>query len=348
MNEQRFSLPGRTENPEGPKQPEEERAKQETPESATEQKEQEGGFESRYENLANEWNAIKRDREVTFQVAHMQSEGLQTLISEYGSDAVFDAIKKQFETKTEGSTFSTFEVVRVLEADPKKRAELFEKIKTDAQQEGEKFDKAVNPTLTGDERWNSEPRWYFDSHWGGGKNFALGAKFRADAMQALDSVFGKIAPQRHYKILDSRMHEFATYVSQFEEEEQKLKGQLAEAGNDIFRLVEDRDKNSEERTEQLRSQADKLHEELTKEVERITQELNTKLEEWRAKVVGDLSKVGSLDTASEEMKTALQGVLEKVETEIADHVKRTEQEIADKTAPLRKLMSGVEGLHRSY
>lgn len=278
----------------------------------------------------------------------MQSEGLQTLISEYGSDAVFDAIKKQFETKKEGSTFSTFEVIRSLEADPKKRSALFEKIKTDAQQEGEKFDEAVNPILTGDERWNSEPRHYFDSMWGGGKNFALGAKFKAEAMQALDGVFGKIAPQRHYKILGSRMHEFATYVSQFEEEEQKLKGQLAEAGNDIFRLVEDRDKNSEGRTEQLRSQADKLHEELTKEVERITQELNTKLEEWRAKVVGDLSKVGSLDTASEEMKTALQGVLEKVETEIADHVKRTEQEIADKTAPLRKLMSEVEGLHRSY
>ncbi len=342
MNEQRFSLPGRT-NPEGPKQPEEERAKQKTPESATEQKEQEGSFESRYENLANEWNAIKRDREVTFQVAHMQSEGLQTLISEYGSDAVFDAIKKQSETKADGGTFSTFEVVRALEADPKKRATLFEKMKTDAQQQGEKFDQWIDNPEQSETQYD-----YFNSMWGGAQNFSRVAEFRADAMKALDSVFGRMAPQRHYKILGSRMHEFATYVSQFEEEEQKLKDQLAEAGNDIFRLVEDRDKNSEGRTEQLRSQADKLHEELTKEVERITQELNTKLEEWRAKVVGDLSKVGSLETASDEMTTALQGVLEKVETEIADHVKRTEQEIADKTATLRKLMSGVEGLHRSY
>lgn len=76
MNEKRFGLPGRTENPEGPKQPEEERAKQETPESATEQKEQEGGFESRYESLANEWNAIKRDREVTFSSWHHAVRGI--------------------------------------------------------------------------------------------------------------------------------------------------------------------------------------------------------------------------------------------------------------------------------
>lgn len=340
MIEQRFGLPGHTENPETQQQPEKQvQATQETPESTTEQ---ESGFESRYENLAQEWNAIKRDREVTFQVADMQSEGLQTLISEYGSDAVFDAIKKQSE-KAENSTLSTFEVVRALETDPQKRAALFEKMNTDAQQQGEKFD-----------RWVADPEKdegqhdYFQSMWGSSQNLSKSTEFRVGAMKSLDSVFGRIAPQRHYKILGSRMNEFATYVSKFTEEEQKLKGQLAESGNDIFRLVEDRDKNSEGRTEQLRSQADKLHEELTGEVERITQELNVKLEEWRANVVGDLSKVGSLETASEEMKTALQEVLEKVETEIAEHIKLTEQEIANKTAPLRKLMSGVEGLYRSY
>lgn len=334
MNEQQFDAP----QPEG-----DDHAKPEIPESATEQNEQEGDFESRYENLAHEYNSIKREREITFQVADMQSEGLQTLINEYGSDTVFNAIKKRFETKPKGDTFSTFEVVRELEPDPEKRAALFEKMKTDANQQGEKFDQWVDNPEQNEIQYD-----YFNITHGSAQNFSLGAKFRVDAMKALDGVLGKIAPQRHYKILGSRMHEFATYVSQFEKEEEKLKSQLAEAGDDIFRLVEDRDKNSKEKTERLRSQVDKLSQELTREVEKITTELNTRLEEWRAKVIDDLGKVGSLETTSDEMQAALQEALGKVETEIAEHVKKAEQEIADKTAPLRELMSRLKGINNSY
>ncbi|MFA6131530.1 MAG: hypothetical protein WC702_00475 [Patescibacteria group bacterium] len=316
-------------------------------ESATEKKEPRRDFESRFNDLARERSIIEHDSEITFQVAQMQMEGLQTLINEYGSDAVFEAIKKQFKSKTGDDTFSTFEVVKALESNPKKRASLFEKMKADAQQEGEKFDRAVNPDLTGEARWNSTPRRYFDSHWGSGQNFVRGVVSGVEAMQALDSFFGRIAPERYYRILSSRVSEFATYVSQFEEEEQKLKGQLAEAGNDIFRLVEDRDETRKERREQLLDRADELSEELTNEIERITNEVKAKLEEWRAKAVGDLSRVGSLETASDEMKTALQKALGEVEAEIASRVKKTEQEIIEQTAALRKVMRGLEELYRS-
>lgn len=326
------------------KSPEEVLAEQERAEHApesgqVEQQEGQESLESRYDRLAKEALGIKRDREITFQLSDMQSEGLQTLVGEYGADLVFGAIKKQFESKGQ-DTFSTFEVIRALEPDKNKRNNLYAKMLGDAKGQAEQFEQGFR------REDNPEPRDYFESMYGSGENFARGAQFRVEAMKSLDSVFGKVAPQRHYRILGSHMAEFATYVSQFAEEEAKLKDELTQAGNDIFRLVEQRAKITDGRTEKLRSEADELREELSEEIQRISSELNTKLEEYRARVVSDLSKVGNLETASEEMRTALQEVLQKVEGEIITRVEATQKEIAEKTAPLREMMNGVSSLDR--
>tara|TARA_B100000315_G_scaffold258956_1_gene312935 strand:+ start:343 stop:1329 length:987 start_codon:yes stop_codon:yes gene_type:complete len=303
-------------------------------EYTVEEEKKDSDFDTRYENLENERNLIKREREITFQLSILQSEGLDTLVGEYGGDKVFNVIKEQFKTNPRGDVFSTFEVIRALEPDSKKRADLFEKIKTDSRERGEEMEQDEHD--------------YFKVMWGSAGNFSRGTGFRVEAMKSLDSVFGKIAPQRHYNILGSRMQEFAVHVSQFEEEEKKLKEQLAEVGDDTFKLVENRNKNSEQKREELRLQADKLHKELVGQVERITNELNTEFEKWRAKVIGDLAAVGSLETESEEMKSALQVALERVESEIATQFKNTEQKISEKTESLQKLIGGVEGIRGSY
>ncbi len=102
--ENRLRVPQQEQEVGQQKSPEEVLAEQERAEHApeSEQVEQQEGkesLESRYDRLAKEALGIKRDREITFQLSDMQSEGLQTLVGEYGADAVFSAIKKQFELK---------------------------------------------------------------------------------------------------------------------------------------------------------------------------------------------------------------------------------------------------------
>lgn len=163
-------------------------------------------------------------------------------------------------------------------------------------------------------------------------------------MKNLDSVLGKIGSERQYRVLNSGMAGFNVFGS--EDDEVKFKQELEQAGNNIFNLTEQRSKAIGARTEKLRAESDKLIDELTTEIQLITTELNTKLEEYRARVVRDISKVGNLETISEEMRTVLQGVLSKVEGEIVTHVQATEKEIAEKTAPLRQMMDGAANLHR--
>jgi dihydroxyacetone kinase DhaKLM complex PTS-EIIA-like component DhaM len=297
-------------------------------------------LEARYDRLVKESLGIKRDRVITFQLSALQSEGLQTLIDEYGPDSVFDVIKRQLqERKGQQDAFSTFEVIRALEPDKAKRGALYEKMLGDAKQEAEQFEEELKNN-------NAEERDYFKLMYGSGGNFARGAQFRIEAIKSLDSIFGKIAPQRHYKFLGSRIDEFAHYVSQFEEEEVKIKEELKQAGDDIFRLVEERWKNIDSRTEKLGTEAGELNEEISTEIQRITEELNTKLEEYRARVLSDIGKIGNMETASEEMKVALQEALSKVEGDIITRVEATQKEIEDKTAPLRQMMSSAANLDR--
>ena len=320
--------------------PEEVLAEQERAEHAPEpeQAEQQEGKESlksRYDRLATEAIRIKTGRELTFLLSDMQSEGLQTLVAEYGADLVFDAIRKQNEGQ---SYFSTFEVIRALEPNKNKRNTLYGKILGDAKRQAEQFGQEFR------QEDNPEPQDYFEGMYGNGANFELLAQLRVEEIKSLDSVFGKIAPQRHYRFLRSRMNEFASYIFGVIGREVKLKEELTRAGNDIFRLVEQRAKITDEQTEKLRSESDQFREELSKEIQRISFELNTKLEEYRARVISDLSKVGNLETASEEMRSALQGVLQKVEGEIITRVEATQIEITERTAPAREMMKGISNL----
>ncbi len=310
----------------------------ESPEKEAEQREGSETLESRYDRLENEALEIKRNREITFALSMLQSEGLQSLITEYGADSVFGAIKSQNESNRQGY-FSTFEVVRALEPDKSKRAELFNKMLGDAEQKAEQFE----------QRWqegNEGEHDYFEGTHGSGGNFVRGAQFRIEAMRNLDSFLGKVAPQRHYKILGTRITEFAALVSQYEDEEAKLKQELEQAGNDIFNLVEQRSRVAKDKTAKLTVESEQVCEELKREIQDITNGLNDGLEEFRARVVSDISTVGNLETASEEMRTALQDLLSKVEGEIIVRVEATEKEIAEKTAPLRQMMGKVNSLDR--
>ena len=309
--------------------------------SGPEKKEKkEGGenFESRYNDLAKEATAIARGREVTSHLANLQSEGIQTLMSEFGADAVFDAIR---EKSAEGKkNFSTLDVVKTLETDMGKREDLYEKMMIDAQglaeQQSEKF--------TGKEM----PRdGYFAMDKGlPPESLIHKTELKVNAMKSMDSILGKLGLNQHSDILNTSMSELASLVSRDKTAEAALKKELATADGDTYSLVEARAVESAKLSEQFHEKTDNLYEEISKEVQGISDEVNKGFEEYRARVVGDLAKLGNVEIASEEMKTALRSALQKGETEIVQRMKSAEEEIARKTSRQREMMKTLAKMDR--
>jgi hypothetical protein len=340
MNEQRFGLPGRTENPEVPKQPEDkERATQETPESATESKEQASEHEARYNELATEHAEIAHEVGKAITLGFLMREGVQTLVNQYGNERFFDAIRQVKASGVEVPT--TLDVIKQLEPDPKKRSDVYSQIESDAQAEHEAFDQWEQDPDHDEKRYH-----YYGTR---DTNSLQGTKFRATAYRTLDSFLGKFTGGTSKLFLETgAARGMRDLVSLSEEELGALQTKLNELENDVSRLTAEMGHTTDERTEQLRSQAETLTNELDQEIKRISDEANTRLEEWRTQIVSDLSKVGSLGTASDEMRGAIEGVLQKVEGDIATRVQAVESEIEEKTAPLKDLKQKAEGLHRTY
>ena len=216
-------------------------------------------------------------------------------------------------------------------------------MKSDINKQGAKLDKSIY-----DPDQDQTKHDYFRSMWSGVDNFVGIGLSRAEAMRRLDSIFGKLTPRRYYTLLASNMYDFATQVSQFEEEEQELKTQLTEANNDILLLAENRAKNNKQQAEQLWPRVDELHEELTREVVQIAQELQAGLEEWRASFLADIDSVKDLESSTGDMSALLQEALERAEQIVAAREQTVEQAIAQKTAPLQKLLGALEDLRRLY
>jgi len=332
MSEQRFSLPGHTKNPEAPQQPEEQ-------ESATENREQASEHEARYNELAREHAEIAHEVGKAITLGFLMREGVQTLVNEYGNERFFDAVRQ---TKASGVEVpTTLDVIKQLEPDSKKRSDLYSKIESDAQTEHKAYD-----------QWEQDPD-HDESryHYYGTRdaNSLQGTQFRATAYRTLDSFLGKFTGGTSKLFLETgAARGMRDLVSLPEDELGALQTRLTKLENDVSRLTAEMGFATDERTEQLRSQAETLGDELSQEIKRISDEANTQLDEWRAKIVGDLGKVGSLDTASDEMRGAIEGVLQKVEGDIATQVQAVEAEIEEKIAPLKDLKQRVEGLRRSY
>lgn len=339
MSEQQFDLPEPT-NPEAPQQPEEqEHATHETPEGATESKEQVSEHEARYNGLVREHAEIAHEVGKAITLGFIMREGVQTLINEYGNEHFFDAVRQ---VKASGvETPTTLDIIKQLEPDSKKRSDLYSKIESDAQAEYEAYNKwEHNPD-------HDEMRYHY--YGTRDANSLQGTQFRATAYCTLDSFLGKLTGRTSKLFLETgAARGMRDLVSLHEDELGALQTRLGELENDVSRLTAEMGYATDERTEQLRSQAEALGDELSREIKHISDEANTQLEEWRARIVGDLGKVGSLDTASDEMRDAIEGALQKVESDIATRVQAVEAEIEEKTAPLKDLKQRVKGLHHSY
>lgn len=320
-----------------------EQVRQESTLQPVEQKEEGENFELRYDRLARESTEIRREREMTFALASLQVEGLQTLVAEYGASSVLEAINKQSELQdVKERDLSTFDVLRALEPDKGKRASLYQEMLSNAQRVVAKVDGDIR------EGRGSDVHEYFESVYGNGGNFMRSAQHRIESMRNLDTALGQMVSARHYRVLGSAMARFAMYAPRDEQEVGRFVTKLEEVGNDTFRLVEERAQSANERTAELRIQVGQLQQEISLKIQRTSEELNSTLEESRARVLRDLARVASLEAESEQMSTALESVLKKVEGEIVQMVKTTEMRISEETATLRDLLEKVGQLNSVY
>jgi hypothetical protein len=323
MIEQRSSLPRRIENPEALQQLEE----------------QEQEREARYDDLAREHAEIAHEVGKAITLGFLMRDGVQTLVNEYGNERFFDAVRQVKKSGVEVPT--TLDIIKQLEPDSKKRSDLYSKIESDAETEHKAYDQWEHDPDHNETRYH-----YYGTR---DTNSLQGTKFRATACRTLDSFLGKFTGGTSKLFLETgAARGMRDLVSLSEDELGALQTRLAELENDVSRLTAEMGFATDERTEQLRSQAETLGDELSQEIKRISDEANTQLEEWRARIVGDLGKVGNLDNESDEMRSAIEGVLQIVEGDIATRVQAVEAEIEKKTAPLKDLKHKAEGLNRSY
>lgn len=305
---------------------------QEGDDQETQEVEEKGGFQDRYENISREFSDLRSESEFTFYIAKLQLEGLQTLVDEYGGDSVLDAIKKLNDENREETT--TFGVVKSLEPDHKKRAELFKKMAGDAKDQVDKFDQQEKDgrqlSTHGIGEYN--------------RSFSLGVELRVSAMSRLDSILGRVKTAVDGKIIKSEMRHFAVL---FAGQEEAFRKQLNEAGGNTFDLVERRDGDVDIRDRELQDNADKLVKDVSAKIEEITAKFDLQLEEYRAKLLDDAAQINNvLQMKTDEMSRGVRELLSKLESEMKQKEELNKSQIAVETAELKKLLGYIKGLKR--
>ncbi len=284
-------------------------------------------FNRHYHELAVQSSSIGRDSEITFQLSKLQSEGLGTLMSEYGSEELFNAIKKDLDK--DNSNHTMLEVIQELEPDKRKRKALFQKIKDDA--------KGYAEVIEDDSR--------FDQIWGTKGNFIRKVELSSNEMQRIDTKNPFVGGSKMLSVMPN----FATMVVQYEEELDKISKQLAEAENDIYKLVENRDKDKDESLKLLQGAIDDLLKAIDNEIKIVTDELEAKfaiskqqLETSKNALLTSLNDTPSLENA------LTPDFFEDLESQIMDNEKALREEIQEKTARLQELRTRTDGLYRAY
>ena len=335
-NHNHFNLPGAQELG-APQQPEmSKRATSGAPESAIETNRQVSEYEARYNELvrAHSDNDYEAGKAIT--LGCIMSEGVQTLVNEYGNEYFFNVIRQ---LKASGAeTPTTLDVIVQLEPDSRKRNELYARIESDAQAEHMTYDAWEQRTDRDETRYHR--------YGARDANSLQETQLRVMNYRSLESFLGKFtdhAGRLFLKIGGARS--MRDLVSLPDNELDALQKRLAELENDFSRLTAEIGYSVDKCTDHLHSEAEALSDELSQEIKRISDEANAELEEWRAKIIGDLGKVKGLYTESDEMRASIRDALQNVEKDIAARAKAVATQIHSDTAPLIDLKRQVECLN---
>ena len=281
-------------------------------------------FETRRKTIEEEKLGIADRFSVDIAVNELYIEGFQIIINEYGVDVVFEAINKIRDQKKNPGYFN---IIKELEPNPKKRAELFDTIEKKSQQEGEKIDRILKEGSDREKKYID--RWILN-----GEAMINRTKTNMVNLRQYDSIFTKIE-----RVLGRgpslRME---NYIQTLINESTEIKNQLIRAGGNMMELGQERDEERRRQREELDTKINNFNIEVEREIQKITNELNKQLTDWKIKMLSDVASIDSLTEVSENNRLRLEEVLKKIELEITEREEQVQKEILQKIKPLQNLI----------
>lgn len=339
MSETRPGLEGEINDPNAENKQEKDRPiEQEQPrDEGDEIKEDESGFDERFRELEERREKIRHEQRKAIALSTLMREGGQTLINEFGSEKLFDAIKQAKEQNVGIPT--TFEIIKQLEPDQKKRVALYSKMESDADSDLQEY-----------EVWEQNPgederkyHYYGERHAGN----TNGTKVAVVAFRSLDTRLGKLLSNSRM-FLEAHAQGVEHLTSLGEVGLDQLRGRLSAHEDKLYRLIAEIGFSTDEDREQLGEDGNKLYGEISREIERVEHEIRLQFEEWRAGVLADLETASKLDSKTGEVSEAIKDAVQKVEGEVQQRVDGFDAELSEKTKDLQELLEATAGLHKFY
>jgi hypothetical protein len=129
-----------------------------------------------------------KKEELVYLLSHLEAEGLQVLIKDYGTANVINNAEKLYVNSPKGQ-FSLLQVVRSVESNKEKRKILFEKMDGNASFVGDKINEADNLDHELSQENESIPKNYFENVYSSGDNFTHQSKGMINELKEQDNFF---------------------------------------------------------------------------------------------------------------------------------------------------------------
>ncbi len=155
----------------------------------------EGSLSREVQDLQREHAECAQRQADLITVAHLMRDGAQTLLDQYGVDKFFAGAKALGAQRKEGQVLTIYDLIKQLEPDRTKRAELYQKMNTDAVRENEEYVKWEHGEIKDEEvvapGKDADPKKY---HYHGepNANVVQAIDFQTQIYKAFDGFLGKL------------------------------------------------------------------------------------------------------------------------------------------------------------
>lgn len=294
-----------------------------------ESSESEKSTDARYAELRREKEDIRFEREMIHNLDGVLLQGVQSLINEYGSEKVLQAIS--------GNSKDTLTVLREIEPNIEKRRALYERmpeetmeakndyLKTFADPNHKDFDACRDFQSTYDE------------------NFVTGVSIFVGALKRADTRIGTLFNKRFEGIPGMHPMSFVSVNIHYEDDLKAITEEFKVANDNFFQFIESRRKVNKEKEDEWISRAKDLSDDFYKEMQNIVDGLNFELEEYRNLILDKLNEIGDLE--GEEISAEQDKALEEAHDQM---IKKTE-EMNQKISEIKKSYEcKLSDLSRTY
>lgn len=304
-------------------------------------------FETRYNVLLQEHRELAHEIGKAITMGSLMKDGVQTLISRYGTENFFQAIR---DVQANGVNVpTTLRVIQSLEPDYTKREYLYKNILTDAERMQAEYEERERAR-----EWEFSDQDARTTHY-----YAIpdsnATSFRVIAYEAVDRDLTKMGGfvLDYFNSNSKAFLENGTargikdLVGLNEDELNFLKTRLSNFNDNVFVLVSEMGFETDFKADSLTEQVAVLKKEINLEIRSIIENCNKALEELRANLLSDISNLNKVTFLTQEVHREMLAVAGNVDALIASEVQKTNDMIDQKTKPLHDLLSRLSDIERS-